>query len=286
MVVMNEGDKKLFDLVFEKLMKLPLYRHSDQEKNLSRKFNKFTKSQSFDDFLRANKAKRFKFKFINETYQIPSLHKQCSFSLNTLSNKYKVAGCIALICLGLSFFYKTNILWLKMLGVLFYGLALFSFLIYFWNFFRLFIPINNIFGKMNNISINIEKAIVDCQYLTKKELNEKVDIIVKIILKDEIVRIESWEKSVNALSILLAFWLCLAFVPIVGDTLLDSIRWIANLLGFNNFHLIQELNLDNFLNKLLFPGILTVLILVFNSSLRNIKRKITRSLEVHQESIN
>lgn len=287
----NESEKELFNLVFEQLMNLPAYKLNNRYQNIFREyayrqFNKSIKSKTLEDYFKINEDREVIFESIDGIYQRPNSWKTFCFSFNSLSNRDKVIGCIAMMFFAFSFLVKASNHWLILFGIIF----LLLFIAFYFSYGILltirYFQVDSTFSIINSISKDIQESIIYFRYLNEDNLHDKAKIIIINIIKDEKARIENIWKKIPIFHVFFASFICLMFVYIVGDTFLEEIKWIASILGFKDFKLIQELNLEKFTIGFLFPIGLLLSRFAVNSGLDKRRKKISASLEGIKESIN
>lgn len=291
MAALNEKEKELFNLIFQKLITLPAYELSRLYQNIFKKYfykqleiSITNKSLKYDDKVSEDiiTAKEC----IRDTYQKPNQWKLFWFSFDSLPNKYKIIGCISIIFLFFSFLVKTSNHWLAAIGILSYLLHFIFYYIFSSAFIIWLFQVSSVFSIINCIFKNIQEHIIDLRHLENDSLENRENIIVRRIIQNEISRVDDLMKQQNSLSVLFAFFVCLAFVVIVGDTFIDEIIWTVNISKVKNFTIIQELTLEKFIGMLFAASCLLSNLFIFRPALTYRRKQLTNSQKQNQESIN
>lgn len=273
---MNGSEKKLFNIVLKKLMNLPAYK-------LSNKYREILK-----EYQDANSNKKI------EKYQRPNQLKILWFSFNSLSNTDKIVGSIAIISFVCGFFIKASNPQLILLDIICVLVFILSFLIFCVRAYEYYFHINSTFSIINSRLKRIEECIADFRYFVEKDLRKKANLIIKSIIEEDISSIDdAWKKN-DIYHILFALLMYFIVIYMSGDILIEAIKWIANILGFENFKSIKELNLEALLIFLLFSSLgirigTSLSKYILNSGSEQRKIKLNRSLKIvesHLENLN
>ena len=255
---MNKSEKKLFDITLSNLMNLPAYRLNDKYRNIFREyiygeFKKSIRKKDIEEYPEENHYQENTIEFISDIYQKPNQWKILWFSFNSLPNKDKRTGWIAIIFLAFAVLVRVSNPLLILFGFFCLLVFVFSFLIYGIQFSMWYSYVNSTFSIINTILDDIKDYIVNFGNLNKGNLYLRGHIILKNIIEDEISGLDYDWKKINLFNILFAFFMTFLFVYILGDSSVKIVKWIANIFNFGNFELIQDLNLEKLAFFILFP---------------------------------
>ena len=288
---MNENEKKLFNMVLKKLMNLPAYKLNKKYREIFKEYkyaelNKLIKRKTLKEYKKKNNHQDTIIKSVVEIYQRPNQLKILWFSFNSLSSNDKIVGSIAIIsfiCGG--FFIKGNSPLLILFDLICVLIFTLSFLLFYSQAYVYYSNINSTFSIINSRLKYIEECIVDFRYFIEYDLHKKANIILKNIIEEDISRIDdAWKKN-DIYHIVFALLTYIIVAYMSGDILIEGIKWIANILGFENFESIKELNLETLLVFLLFSS-LGIRIgtglskYIINSGSEQRKKKLNRSLAI------
>ncbi|MGL6338526.1 MAG: hypothetical protein ACRC80_05215, partial [Waterburya sp.] len=174
----------------------------------------------------------------------------------------------------------SDYLYLKLIGiffVIFSSILLYAILLHY-----IYIKTNiqTAFSHSNRLLNDINNYASDLGGIDENNLYVKLYELLKNIIQDDISGLDYDWKKINVLSIYFAFCLSFLIVYITGNDFPEGIKWIANLLGFEDFELIKKLNRETFATLVLFPTGLAFSRDIVISSLKNKNKLLRRSLVI------
>ena len=119
-------------------------------------------------------------------------------------------------------------------------------------------------------SSNILQYIDDYDIENETKLNRQIYIILKDFIEDDILDLDYSWKKINLFNILFAFLLSFISVLITEDILVNTIKYLANVLGFGELDLISKLNAEKLVTFILFPLGIAISLDIVTSSFQNL----------------
>lgn len=203
------------------------------------------------DFIKDNKS-------IDDNYQKPNLWKRVIYSFKSLPNKGKILGYCAIISLAIAslirFIIKSDNPESKIVVAL--AFLIFSFSCLGFGL-QLAVSQSNVSSIFHSINRNLENISQYTDFLditsNPEALQNKSDRITISIIEDEISSLYHHYKRLNLIHIIIAFLISFVVIYVSGDVVIILIKDIAELLGFESFSVIKNLNRENFALYILFP---------------------------------
>ncbi len=253
---MDYRQEQLFDLVFRGLMSLPAYQLKNQykkifEQYIRTEFRKAIRKQEVEEHSLISRNNRINQSII-DIYQKPNRLQMLWFSFLWLPNRDKKIGVVSIISLFISFLVRTSNFWLILFGVICLLIFQLSFTIFGIRFGTFYSFVKGTFYQIDTIINKSKNYVLNHRNIDYNNLNIEANKITKNIIEDDIAGLDYDWKKINLPVILFAFSLSFSTVYISGDSLVIAIKYIANMLHFENFELIKNLNREQ-LAFILFP---------------------------------
>jgi hypothetical protein len=260
----HQGSVKenLLKAVLGHLMSLPAYKLRDKyqqifddytclelSKSITRKSLKKNSPKSNDPsaLIKSNEL----------VYLLPSQWKIYWYSFESLPNKDKNIGWIVIASFFGGFLFRIGVKFnnslVALAGAISLLIFLYSFLIYGL---RLNLWIQNVqitFSILRKVLNNIYSYIDAIGEIDEEKLHNKVEMISKNIIEDELSSLSYRSKRVNVFNLVFAFLISFIVVYISGNTFIIYTKWIAEHLGFGDFEFIKKLSMESFAIFILFP---------------------------------
>lgn len=238
---MNKSDQKLFYAVFEILINLPAYEPEEKYREIVKRHTYINSDKLLRNINLVHITKKAKISLISKKI---NLWRKIWFSFKLSPKMYKDIYLTTIITFALVWLVKIDIYWFKLLGILFFFIFAYLFVICIILFVDEYNKIDHVFSTINKTANKIKKYIIYFREINGLDWKGKINIISQSIIKDDISSLDYQWKKIDLFSILFAFYIVIAVVYILGDSSIDGIKWIANLLNFGNFEFIQKLTLE------------------------------------------
>ena len=246
---MNKSEDGLLWMVFHNLMALPAYKLKNEQSKISKEYtytelNKLIKNKS----LRKEALESYDYGKLNETkslsriYQRPNKLKIIWLSIRLLNDKYKLLFLNAILSFIFAFFVRANNSILNLIGIICFFTFYTTFLVSTINFGEWYSYVESTFSFINSTLDDIEDYVNSFKDINKDSLEIKANLITERIVKNEIEGLKYDLKRLDICYLLIALFLSWLFVYVLGNTFIEEIQWLANILNFGDFEVIQNLN--------------------------------------------
>ena len=284
---MNKSEEQLRWMVFHNLMALPAYKLKNEQRRISHEYtytelNKLIKNRSLrrSDIANHDYGMSNETKSISEIYQRPNKLKILRLSIRLFANKYKLLFLIAILSYIFAFFVRANNFILVLIGVICFFAFYLSFLVSTIKFVEWYTYVDSTFSLINRTLVNIEDYINSFKNISKDSLDIKANLITASIIKNEIEGLKYDLKRLDIYYLLIALFLSWLFVYVFGDTFIDEIIWLANILNFGDFEVIQNLTTETFIFLALIPFGTLLARYVVVSGLKQRDKRLRQSLTI------
>lgn len=173
---------------------------------------------------------------------------------------------------------------LKIIGVCSLIIFLLLFIIFIIKFVEIYLDLDREINKIKRTSQKIKKYIGDFGDINQANLQKRADMILENIVKDDLSSLDYDWKKIDFLNFVLAFYIVVISIYILGDDLVVIIKSIASFLGFSSFGIVQQLNLE-IVFSIFFPVVILFFKYILVTGLQNRNKLLRRSLVIVTERI-
>lgn len=282
---MNENEQKLLDIVLKNMLSLPAYKLKNKDDKILDQYKIFIKRNQSIKKPTLEQAHKQRTNYydtqnvsIYEISQSFNILKLFWFTFNSL-HTYQILVSLTVLVFFAYVFVRINHILFSILGTII--LLVFSYLLLHKaiQFFMYFSDVKKTFDKINLMLNDIKKYIPIFESSNEDE-NIITNKILKNLIEVDISDLDYQWKKINIFSILFAFLISLLIVYISGDDLIELIKWLANVLNFNNFKFIENLNRETFAFLILFPIGIALAKDIIVSGLQQRNKRLRQSLAI------